>query len=208
MPSRLLMQTSWRRSRAHEKHTGDFVKHAREYSAFSTRHSSLKERLDYCEKLLGDSSDKHARELSSIKDQHARHIKELQDLRAAQSQHASLSERVNFLEKAVGDSADKHQDLEKHAKELEALKALHARHASKEDHASMKERITYLERLIGDSAERHARELAATKEAHEISTKDLKIALSKIESMHNRMAKVKEVWSEETPPRTPAPSRR
>jgi len=150
---------------AHSKHARDLEDH----------HATVEERINYVEKLLGDSADKHAKELKALKAAHDRHASDLSDVKAGHAQHASLPERINYLEQLLGDSADKHaaelQALKeahakfvaahgKHAKDLEGLKALHAHHAT------MGERMAYLEKMLGDSADKHYEELQALKAAH------------------------------------------
>mmetsp|Transcript_10058 Transcript_10058/g.27079 ORF Transcript_10058/g.27079 Transcript_10058/m.27079 type:complete len:424 (-) Transcript_10058:7-1278(-) len=142
-------------------HTGH-LKSLEDLQAASSRHASMPERMEYIEKLLGDSADKHAEEVQSLRDAHSKHAQDLLD------HHATVEERIQYVEKLLGDSADKH------AKELKALKAAHDRHAGDlsevkaglGQHASLPERIDYLEQLLGDSADKHARELQDLKDAH------------------------------------------
>merc|ERR1719282_1444257 len=107
------------------------------------RHASLEERMNYVEKELGDSADKHARAMSDLKKKH-------EDLRSAHGQHANVPERLRFLEQQIGDSADKHA---RHIAEIEALRKSHDKHAKemgslkdqhKEFHASLTERVAYI----------------------------------------------------------------
>ena len=80
------------------------------------------ERVDYLESAIGDSADKHARELENLKTVHSRlqtesKAKELsvcfQRMRAVtpscqEAHHANVVERLTTLEKTIGESADKH----------------------------------------------------------------------------------------------------
>lgn len=166
--------------------------HSKDKSMLEGHHSAVTERLDYLEKVLGESADKHAREIEALKASHNKlqndgkgheknHASMMDRLAQATREkeevlahHASLAERVEYLESVTGDSADHKRDLEsikanhaKHAKDLEALNKVHEKHASIED------RLEYIEKTLGDSADRHAQELAA---AH-----------SKIEHLHGRM---------------------
>ena len=61
--------------------------------------------MDYLEKTLGDSADKHLNELQKLKDAHSKHdaahgrtAKKLDALRAAQQHHATIAERINYPE--------------------------------------------------------------------------------------------------------------
>mmetsp|Transcript_105874 Transcript_105874/g.265100 ORF Transcript_105874/g.265100 Transcript_105874/m.265100 type:complete len:978 (+) Transcript_105874:186-3119(+) len=147
-------------------------------------HASLQDRVNYLEKSLGDSVEKHARELKGLKDAHARHGKDLESVKAGSVKHATVDERLDYLEKAMGDSADKHvaELAAAHAR----LEQLHGRVASCEasgaavselkkshsglathkndienQHASLKDRVDFLEKLLGDSADKHAKLLEA-----------------------------------------------
>ena len=158
------------------------------------KHASVAERLEYVETKIGDSFDQHERELkaahakleqvhtrlaqcekhgATISEIHRSHSTSAQEHKAALASHsASLGERLDFLEKSLGQSA------EKHAKEVDALKASHSRIATETKvrdahHATVSERLDYIEKMIGDSADKHAKELAA---AHE-----------KIKDMNKRM---------------------
>jgi len=121
----------------------------------SIKHSSIAERVAYMEKLMGDSADKHARELQAIKDLHDKHIKDNHSRHSASEQsHASVQQRLSFLENAVGDSVDKH------AKELELMKASMGKlSGGLREHATVAERLAFIEQAIGDSADKHQAEL-------------------------------------------------
>jgi len=128
------------------------------HGASDQHHASMQQRVDYLEKMMGDSADKHAA-----------HVKQLEELRrshddmrnrhgASDQHHASVQQRVDFLEKIMGDSADKHAA---HVKQLEELRRSHDdmrnRHgASDQHHASVQQRVDFLEKIMGDSADKHA----------------------------------------------------
>lgn len=84
-------------------------------------HASVADRVQYLEKLLGDSVDAHSSELQALKAEHAKHAdavaKQARDLQGQDVHHAAMRERMAYLEKLLGDSADKH------AAELNSLKA-------------------------------------------------------------------------------------
>merc|ERR1712113_542956 len=100
------------------------------------------ERLDYLEQIVGDSADKHAKQLKSIEMAHTKHAKCLDD---ALSRHASVEERLKYLEDLIGDSSDKH------AKELTALKNEHSMSSKDWEgiNSNMGERLEALEKAFG-----------------------------------------------------------
>ena len=123
------------------------------------QHASMQQRVDYLEKMMGDSADKHAA-----------HVKQLEELRrshddirkkhgTSDQQHATVQQRVDYLETMMGDSADKHATRVKQLEELRrSHDEAHGRHANvaqalKEKHASVEERLKFLEQAIGDSAD-------------------------------------------------------
>lgn len=207
-----LAQLEERHQSSHAELKKSHVSLASEKAAQDAHHASLKERVDYVEKLLGDSADKHNKALEAAQarldqlhgrlsscERHGGTLEELKkahgmlqtDKTALDSHHATLKERVDFLETFVGESADKH------AKELEHLKAAHskisadakAQHGKINDqltqdkndrdsfHATLQERLTYMETLLGDSAEKHeshAKELEGLKSLQIKQAADIK----------------------------------
>mmetsp|Transcript_83133 Transcript_83133/g.211624 ORF Transcript_83133/g.211624 Transcript_83133/m.211624 type:complete len:270 (+) Transcript_83133:3-812(+) len=189
---------------AHDKHASDLSG----IQAVHAAHASLPERMDYMEKLLGDSADKHTLTLQALQDAHAKFqashgktAKDLETMKVLQAHHATMGERVDYLEQTLGDSADKH------AEEVAALKAAHAKtqdalakqakdaSAALAHHATVGERLAYIEKCIGDSADQQLRELEALKQAHSNTAKDL----TSMKDLHgrlstdNQMAKAKQM---------------
>ncbi|CAE7433140.1 unnamed protein product [Symbiodinium pilosum] len=146
-------------------------------------HATLEERMRFVEQSLGDSAEKHSRELRAHKD-------------SREQQHASLKEKVSYMEKLIGDSADEHaRKLEAHKRDLEDHKRSLSNHqqafdehrkqaqnqqAAVERHASFEQRLDFLERALGDSAQHHTGQLRAAKaeleqrhEAHQAATGSL-----------------------------------
>jgi len=85
--------------------------------------SSIVERLEYLEKFIGESAEKHDKHMKEIEAANAK-LKNLHGQnaanKAAHEEHkATMEERIEFLEKQVGDTADNH------TKALEALDANH-----------------------------------------------------------------------------------
>merc|ERR1719296_282964 len=82
------------------------------------KHAGLQERVDYLESLLGDSADRHAKELEALKAAHAshasavsKHAKFLDDHKDSMSgHHDTLKERIDDIENILGLHADKHGD--------------------------------------------------------------------------------------------------
>lgn len=130
--------------------------------------------MDYLETLLGESAEKHAQELETFKDKHAKLDAGANKLC---SHHAGLEERMEYLEAKIGDSFDKHaKELSNvHAKVEELHGKLQDQKSTREEkllyfnghlqqevtaqktgderHASMEERLKFLESLMGDNAE-------------------------------------------------------
>eukprot|EP00439_Symbiodinium_sp_Y106_P060581 s4578_g8.t6 len=154
------------------------------HGASDQHHASMQQRVDYLEKMMGDSADKHAA-----------HVKQLEELRrshddmrnrhgASDQNHASVQQRVDFLEKLMGDSADKHAA---HVKQLEELRRSHddirRKHgANDQQHASVQQRVDYLEKMMGDSADKHA---AHDKHA---SVEELKQTKTQLEALHGKLS--------------------
>lgn len=146
----------------------------REKEELRAHHMSLTERMDYLETLLGESAEKHAQELETFKDKHAKLDAGANKLC---SHHAGLEERMEYLEAKIGDSFDKHaKELSNvHAKVEELHGKLQDQKSTREEkllyfnghlqqqvtaqktgderHASMEERLKFLESLMGDNAE-------------------------------------------------------
>lgn len=100
--------------------------------------SSTAERLDYLEKVIGDSASRHTTDLAALKSAHDRHsvafnkhVRDFADLKGGQMQHSTIEERLRELERFTGDSADKH------SRELEALRKAHGKHS--QDYLALKE---------------------------------------------------------------------
>jgi len=162
-----------------------------ENANWELRHTSLKERLDFMERMLGEATDKHsqATEAAHVKMDHLhsrladceRNGAMVGDLKKAhgdlatgksalESHHALMKERMSSVERLIEGS------IEKHAKDIEALKVAHDRHqalAGKHardleslksmgsQHSAIVERIGLLEQTLGEAHDRHLAELAA-----------------------------------------------
>uniref|UniRef100_A0A7S0A511 Uncharacterized protein n=1 Tax=Pyrodinium bahamense TaxID=73915 RepID=A0A7S0A511_9DINO len=166
--------------------TGDKAK----VKELDRHHATLKERVDYLERALGDSADKHMKELEDLKaaqrmfasegkvrDKATGDMKERleQCMKANEkfyTHHATIEDRVNYLESVLGES------VEKHNVELAQMRSAHAKHsgdakAREAQHATFEERLKHLEKVLGDSADRHDQELRG---AH-----------AKLEQLHGRL---------------------
>mmetsp|Transcript_39443 Transcript_39443/g.126416 ORF Transcript_39443/g.126416 Transcript_39443/m.126416 type:complete len:657 (-) Transcript_39443:336-2306(-) len=153
----------------------------------SLKHASMGERAAYLERALGDSAEKHMRELENLKAATEKHMRETHGRQSAVEQaHATVQQRLQVLENSLGDSADKHM------KELNDVKATMGKlSGGMQAHATVAERLAFIEQTIGDSAERHQSEfmtlhgrldklggvhgsaLEELKNAHGASAKDL-----------------------------------
>merc|ERR1712039_919367 len=90
---------------AHAKFLASHGKHAKDLDglkALHAHHATMGERIDYLEKMLGDSADKHFEELQALKAAHAKHADALsrhaRDANASLTQHATVGQRIEFLE--------------------------------------------------------------------------------------------------------------
>lgn len=111
----------------------------------SERHASIMQRVDYLEKLIGDSADKHAKELAKHKaDAAANHANILHDCR----------QWMDMIGRTIDDT------MQKHSKEIKKVQVAHAQlsgaveeHGSRTrklhtSHASIGERVEEIERKI------------------------------------------------------------
>merc|ERR1719203_2713997 len=67
-------------------------------------HATVQERLKYLEQKLGDSADKHAREIGSLRDAHSKHGSDLDNLKSLHKKASTVDERLDYIEKSIGDS--------------------------------------------------------------------------------------------------------
>ncbi|CAE7507904.1 unnamed protein product [Symbiodinium natans] len=132
---------------------------------------SIQKRVDFLERLLGESVDRHAQEIESAKTAQARLAGEA---KAREAHHASVADRLGYIEQLVGDSFDRH------SKEIQSshsrLESLHARLAACESQAgqnSLRERVDFLEKLLGESSQKHAEAATANQVAHEANLERL-----------------------------------
>lgn len=165
-------------------------------ASLESHHASLKDRMDYIEKLVGDSAEKHAKDVETLKLAHERHnhslskhAKDMESLKSVHGHHATIAERLDDMERSMKDVAGKHADeisaihrktesigtqitQERSARDKhnEHVKEIATKTKNDQDlhQATVKQRVEYLESLIGDNADRHAKEVA---EAKVIATK-------------------------------------
>eukprot|EP00435_Cladocopium_sp_Y103_P070779 s15_g36.t1 len=134
--------------------------------------ASAQKRMDYLERMLGESVERHTQDLESAKSAHARLADES---KVREAHHASVAERLNYIEQLVGDS------FERHSKEIQSshtrLETMHSRLTACETDAtqnSLRDRVDFLEKFLGESVDKHSQGLQA---AH-----------SKLEDMHGTMS--------------------
>eukprot|EP00435_Cladocopium_sp_Y103_P039146 s2194_g10.t1 len=122
----------------------------------SAQSAPIQERLDYLEKLMGDSAARHARDLAAahqkIQDHSFQSKGHVQEQMAYQT---SLASRVEFLEKSLGDSAAKQgQELRDAHQKISDLHGL-TEHSERK-HSSLQERMDFIENLLGDNVQKHS----------------------------------------------------
>lgn len=154
--------------------------HADEKANRDSTHATMGQRMEFIEKAVGDSADKHKeweRMHKQHGDNHSNHKNESEVYRKRlESGHASMQQRMDFLEKALGDSADLHaKDLasahgklkELHGKmEDHGLNARSEKNARENHASSVGQRLDYLERAFGDSADKHNKHMKEIQDAH------------------------------------------
>merc|ERR1712032_1736088 len=104
----------------HDNHAKYIEAHGQFKRDMESHHGTVEQRLAYIEKEVGDSFDKHARQLEDFKKNHDNHAKQMEEFKGKHAmhdqvygKHANLEERVAFLEKDVGasDIGRLHADL-------------------------------------------------------------------------------------------------
>jgi len=178
---------------------------------FEVHHASLQERLDYMEKLIGDSADKHQQIVKEIEGHKAIHYKLTGESQAHASHRVTIEERLEALETVASESAQVHGDelaaahskIEKlHGNMMDDRKAREAHQSSMRDqiskeakardahHATVQERLEYLEQLLGDSAdkhEKHVKEIETLRCLHSKQASDAKAREAHHASMTQRL---------------------
>lgn len=137
--------------------------------SIDSKHASMTGRMDYLEQAIGDSADKHAEELQQLKQAHATHAKELEDVRSSSMHRSTIEERLQYLEQVIGDSTEKHTTaLAAAHKKLDEIHGTQTSHSSKLEgfHASLTERVDSLEQQFGDVSEKHGQALEAASDKH------------------------------------------
>ncbi|CAE7633212.1 unnamed protein product [Symbiodinium pilosum] len=132
-------------------------------------HASLNQRMDFLEKAMGDSFEKHAKELAATAAKvEAAHGK-VSEERVAREAHAAS---LDSLKKAHTSLQGEKQSLEKnHSALAESLEKAHSALSSQKAqqevaHASLRERVEFLESSLGENADKHGKALAELKASH------------------------------------------
>merc|ERR1719272_1897161 len=71
--------------------------------------TTMETRLEYIEGMLGDSADKHAKEIEHLSSSHAAKLADLHlavSVCAKTDHHVTLEQRLDFLERTLGESAE------------------------------------------------------------------------------------------------------
>lgn len=156
----------------------------------AAKHATLAERVEYLERLMGDSADRHARELEALRSAHANHAKELQGTKSAQAQHASVGERLDRLEAYWHDAGEKQakatstalarlDDLQRRLLPIEARAAAPAAvspstpaatssAAVEASLASLRQRLEHLEATFLDHSAAHRSQLDDLRAGHAV----------------------------------------
>jgi len=160
------------------KQLHDHVK--REKEMRDGHYATVSERLDFLEKLVGESADKYAEHVKALQAANEKlnkvHGNMASEKDTRDKHHATLEERVTFIEQQIGESAENNSQalaaLANTHKELSgSLSQLHS-HVSREresregHHATVDERLEYLEKFVGDSAEKHEKHMKALAASH------------------------------------------
>lgn len=157
----------WRMRDEVAAHAAMHGKHAESMDKIMQHHAAIPERIEYIEKLLGDSADRHEQQKAALDALHKKYA----DTAGFHKHAASMEDRMTYLEKTMGDS------LDKHIKELADLKQSHEKH--KKDtadqknltdltraHASVEQRLEFLEKQVGESADKYNRDMRSLQEGH------------------------------------------
>jgi hypothetical protein len=148
---------------SHEQHAGfseqmtarmvfleDFVGESLTKTAEKDLHkTSMESRVEYLEALIGDSADKHVKEIGIAASKLDSLHKAVAECAKLEHQN-SIDNRIVYLENFIGESADKHD------KDISDAKRNFVQHTT-----TMETRLEFVEGLVGDSADKHGKEIAA-----------------------------------------------
>jgi len=171
---------------AHSKHGTIQNRHAKELEAAQAKHATLGERLEYLEKLFGDSADHHMKELQSLTDMHSKHLSahrkltlDFEALKASHAESSSSVAQVGELQRSMNNVT------EQYSSELATLRAAHAKHATEfakhakevgalpTQHATLRQQVDHLEKVLSDSGDRTSEQLRSLQESHAQQIEDL-----------------------------------
>jgi len=157
----------------------------RDIGAHESRHRSMLERCDYLEKLIGDSSSKHANDVTALEVSHGSRdgaftkyfgdpdmVRSVVDL-SASLQSQSLEERIRSILSLLTESIKKgERDAKACNARIDKLQRGMADHdrqhgmADELHHQAIADRIGHLEESFSERADRHAREVEILRVAH------------------------------------------
>jgi len=162
---------------SHEQHAGfseqmtarvvfleDFVGESLTKTAEKDLHkTSMESRVEYLEALIGDSADKHVKEIGIAASKLDSLHKAVAECAKLEHQN-SIDNRIVYLENFIGESADKHdKEIAAANDKMHDLNMAIRACATAENHANLEQRLAYLEKFLGESAYQHEKEVAATK---------------------------------------------
>jgi len=147
----------------HVRSRGDaYARESKALHALHEKQAAASERLDYLERLLGDSAAIHRKALKSLESTGAQ----------LHALHASLPERLAVLEKRLGEATDRHAKQLKALAEAQKRQMDHMKGAS-QSHASFEGRLASVEQGAAEVAEALRDEIRAVRKAQERRTPEV-----------------------------------
>jgi len=131
--------------------------------------TSMMERLEYLERFVGESSDKHEKHFKDLETAHNR-LKEVQTLTASEKvtrdQHkTAMEERIFLIERQMGEASENHskalESLEANLRKLRCgLDELQSSFKGEKEtrdshHSTVGDRLDYLEKFVSESSDKH-----------------------------------------------------
>jgi len=143
-------------------------------------HATVVDRLEYLERFIGESADKHQKHMKDLEAAHAK-LKDIHGViagekSAREERVSTMEERLESLERQLTFSDENHtksiQSMEANNRRLLGnIDALHGhikteQEQREEHHATVAERLEFLEQFVGESAEKHEKHAKDLEAAH------------------------------------------
>merc|ERR1719215_90411 len=127
----------------------------------------MAQRVDFLEKAIGDSADKHSKELNSLRESHAKHCQALEGMRSLHTLKDDLKELSSWQEEIRSRLAS----CEKLGTTFLELKRSHAdlvgsKNMMTAEHSNLRDRVDNLECMFADSTNRNVKEMESIKGSH------------------------------------------